>query len=240
MADSVRKKKLYLIPVPLSSETRPDEVLPRNVLETVKAIRCFFVEELRSARRFLKAVDRDFDIDNTEFYIVNEHTKDTAATDICQILGKNDKVGVISEAGCPSVADPGAMVVDIARTGGYDIVPMIGPSSILLGLMASGFNGQEFAFNGYLPHDSGQRKKKILQLAGKVSSGNQTQIFIETPYRNNKLITEIAGLLPAEMNLCVACNLTAPDEEVIVRSASEWRGADFDFSKRPAIFLIGR
>lgn len=237
--DNINSGRLYLIPVPMSSDTTPHDVLPASTLETIKSLKCFFVEELRSARRFLRAVDREFDIDGTEFLIVNEHTKDSDSAGIIEVLKRHNLIGVISEAGCPGIADPGSMVVKLARAKGFRIVPMVGPSSILLGLMGSGFNGQNFTFLGYLPHDTEDRKKKVLSLVKKVSNNNETQIFIETPYRNNKLIAELTGLIPSDMKLCVACNLTSPDEEIIVKKIGEWKSSRYDFSKRPAIFLLG-
>ena len=229
---------LYLIPVPMTDDTRPADVLPAPVIETVRSLRCFFVENLRSARRFLKAVDRDFDIDAADFHVIDEHSTAQSVAALLPVLEAAGRAGVISEAGCPAVADPGAMLVEMARARGCDIRPMIGPSSILLGLMASGFNGQNFAFNGYLPHDTADRKRKIKELAARVRNERQTQIFIETPYRNNKLIAELADELPSAMRLCVACELTSPRQSVSVLTAAQWRRASYDYAKRPAIFLI--
>lgn len=147
-------------------------------------------------------------------------------------------MGVISEAGCPGVADPGAMLVEEARKQGFKIVPLIGPSSILLGLMASGFNGQNFTFNGYLPVDSQAKSKRLKELVRRILGEKQTQIFIETPYRNNRLIADLCQELSPQLRLCVACELTSPDEEIRVMTLGEWKTARYDFSKKPAIFLL--
>lgn len=236
---TARLKELYLIPVPLSDDTVPAQVLPASVLEIVPTLKCFFVENLRSARRFLKAVDSSIDIDSIEFFIVDEHTTRQTASDLAEPLSRYERAGVISEAGCPAVADPGSLVVEMARSRGSRIIPLVGPSSIILGLMASGFNGQSFTFHGYLPYDTSARQRKIKEMVHNVVANNATQIFIETPYRNNRLIDELSRQLPGAVKLCVACNLTSPAEEVSVRPASQWRTARYDFSKRPAIFLLG-
>lgn len=224
----------------MSEDTKPVDVLPGSVIEIVKSLRCFFVENIRSARRFLKAVDREFDIDSVEFHVVDEHTNSTETLYFTEILKKCSRVGVVSEAGCPSIADPGALIVECARSLGFKIVPLIGPSSIMMGLMASGFNGQNFAFNGYLPHDATARKRKLKELAKKVSADNQTQIFIETPYRNNKLIEELAVELPADIKICVASELTSVAENISVKTAAEWGKVNYDYARKPSIFLIGR
>ena len=231
-------KELYLIPVPLSDDTTPAEVLPATVLETVREIRCFFVENLRSARRFLRSVDRDFDIDSSQFYTVDEHTTPQELGGYTEVLMRSTKAAMISEAGCPAVADPGASLVELARANGFRIRPMVGPSSIILSLMASGFNGQNFTFHGYLPYDGARRQRLLNEMTRNIDRYQQTQIFIETPYRNNRLITELSDRMPGNMKLCVACMLTSPDEEIIVRSIAEWKKSSFDFSKRPAIFLL--
>lgn len=236
----MNEKELYMIPVPMSPDTTPGQVLPAPVLDIVKGLKVFFVENLRSARRFLKAVDRNFDIDSATFVTLDEHTTYKEAGELENRLLSTSRAGMISEAGCPGIADPGAMIVDIARRNGYRIVPLVGPSSILMGLMASGFNGQNFAFNGYLPYDNELRKRKLKDFMHRITSENQTQIFIETPYRNNKLVAELSESLPADFKLCVACNLTSADETVICRPIGQWRQSNFDFSKRPAIFLLSK
>ena len=215
---------LYLIPVPLSDATRPIEVLPQPILEIVGQLRYFAVENIRSARRFIKSVDHGADISAMHFDVLDEHTDPADVPAMLEPLRQGMPMGVISEAGCPGVADPGALLVEAARRENLDVRPLVGPSSILLGLMASGFNGQNFAFSGYLPIEPQARKRRLRQ--------------IETPYRNNRLIAELAATLPGEFSLCVACELTAPSQEVRLMTLSKWRNASYDFSKRPAIFLL--
>lgn len=229
---------IYLIPTPLSADTSPADVLPAPVLDVVRKVKCFFVENLRSARRFLKAVDRSIDIDTLTFYEINEHTTHQQLLEMQPVLEANAEAAVISEAGCPAIADPGASLVEMARQLNFRIVPLTGPSSVILGLMASGFNGQNFAFNGYLPVDKAQRKKRLTELLRRITTEKQTQIFIETPYRNNRLIDELAAEMPPSLKMCVACNLTSPLEKVSVQTMAQWKKSSYDFSKQPAIFLL--
>ena len=234
------QNELYLIPVPLSDEARIADVMPQYVVDITKELDCFFVENVRSARRFLKTIDPDMNIDTKTFHVLDEHTTFRDIPILRSALLKSHKAGVISEAGCPGVADPGSRIVEVARSEGYRIIPLVGPSSIIMGLMSSGFNGQNFCFSGYLPYDSGERKRKLNAMVREISTSNQTQIFIETPYRNNKLLAELTHLLPPHMRLCVACDLTSPNEVIVVKSIKEWQNAPMDFSKRPAIFLLSK
>lgn len=228
---------LYLFPVPLA-DVAPAQVLPAGNIELIRGIRYFVVENLRSARRFLKACDKSIDINALEFVELNEHTPATEVESMLKPLAEGHSIGVISEAGCPAVADPGADLVAAAQRRGYDVVPLVGPSSILLSLMGSGFNGQEFAFRGYLPVEAGARSRKLRDMEQDIRRRNQTQIFIETPYRNNKLIAELSKTLPADLLLCVACDVTGPTQSIITRSISAWRKVTPDYDKRPAIFLL--
>ena len=184
---------LYLIPVTLG-DTEISKVLPDYNAEIIKGIRHFIVENIRSARRFLKKVDSSINIDDLTFYELNKHTSPEQVSTYLDPLKKGESVGVISEAGCPAIADPGADVVAIAQKQKMKVVPLVGPSSILMSVMGSGFNGQSFAFNGYLPIEAGERGKKIKQLETRVYSENQTQIFIETPYRNNKMLEDLVKI----------------------------------------------
>lgn len=229
---------LYLIPVPLSDATPPAQVLPAQVLDVVGQLRYFAVENVRSARRFIKSVDHGADISAMHFDVLDEHTAAADVPAMLEPLRHGEPMGVISEAGCPGVADPGALLVEAARREGLDVRPLVGPSSILLGLMASGFNGQNFAFSGYLPIEPQARKRRLRNITDRIRNERQTQIFIETPYRNNRLIAELSSTLPGEMKLCVACELTAPTQQVMLMPLSKWRTATYDFSKRPAIFLL--
>lgn len=229
--------KIYLFPSSLAP-VPVTEVLPQRNIELISSVRYFVVEELRTARRFLKACDRSIDIDSLHFEVLNEHTPAEAVEAMLSPALEGNDIGVISEAGCPAVADPGADLVAAAQRRGLTVVPLVGPSSILMSLMASGFNGQSFAFTGYLPIDSARRSATLKQMERDIRTRRQTQIFIETPYRNNKLIAELASTLPPEMLLCVAADITAPAESIITMPLRRWRTASYDYAKRPAIFLL--
>ena len=231
---------LYLIPTQLSDVTL-DRVLPAHNIAVVRQIRHFVVESVRSARRFLKKCDRDIDIDALTFNELNEHTdlSDTAAIEaMLTPISRGEPVGVISDAGCPAVADPGADLVAIAQRKGYKVFPLVGPSSILMSLMASGFNGQSFAFLGYLPVDGQARQSKLKEMTRRIKRERQTQIFIEAPYRNNQLIADLAGHLPAGMRLCVASDITGESQSIITRTIGQWRQAQYNYHKIPTIFLL--
>ena len=228
---------LYLLPVTLG-ETPLGNVLPQYNSEIIAGIRHFIVEDVRSARRFLRKVDPQFDIDGSTFYELNKHTSPEAVAGYLKPLQVGNPVGVISEAGCPAVADPGADVVAIAQRKGMKVVPLVGPSSIILSVMASGFNGQSFAFNGYLPIKPDERAKKLRQLEQRIYNEGQTQLFIETPYRNGKMLEDILANCRPQTKLCIAANLTCEDEYVQTRTVKEWRGHVPELSKIPCIFLL--
>lgn len=228
---------LYLIPVPLSDGPASD-VLPQRNIAIVSEIRHFIVENVRSARRFLKKCNRNIDIDALAFSTLDEHTRPEEVGAMLQPLRQGEAVGVISEAGCPAIADPGADAVAIAQREGLKVIPLVGPSSILMSLMASGFNGQSFAFIGYLPIEPQQRQRKLHNMVQCINSLDQTQIFIETPYRNNRLMAEMVKSLPPRLRLCVASNITGLDETIITRTIGEWEHAKYDFDKIPTIFLL--
>lgn len=231
---------LYLIPTQLSDVTL-DRVLPAHNIAVVRQIRHFVVESVRSARRFLKKCDRDIDIDALTFNELNEHTdlSDTAAIEaMLTPISRGEPVGVISDAGCPAVADPGADLVAIAQRKGYKVFPLVGPSSILMSLMASGFNGQSFAFLGYLPVDGQARQSKLKEMTRRIERERQTQIFIEAPYRNNQLIADLASHLPAGIRLCVASDITGESQSIITRTIGQWRQAQYNYHKIPTIFLL--
>ena len=229
---------LYLLPVTLG-DTAIDKVLPAYNAGIIREIKHFIVEDVRSARRFLKKVDREIDIDTLSFYPLNKHTSPEDISGYLNPLAEGHSMCVISEAGCPAVADPGADVVAIAQRRNLKVVPLVGPSSIILSVMASGFNGQSFAFQGYLPIDAAKRQKKLHEMERNVAAG-QTQIFIETPYRNNKLVAELSQQLRGDLRLCVACDVTGATEEITTRPVREWAKAKYNYDKRPAIFLIYR
>ena len=231
---------LYLIPTQLS-DVPLERVLPAHNLGIVRQVRYFVVERLRSARRFLKKCDRSIDIDSLTFNELNEHSdlKDTAALEaLLAPIARGEAVGIISDAGCPAVADPGADLVAIAQRRGYKVFPLVGPSSILLSLMASGFNGQSFAFLGYLPVDAQARQARLKEMTRRIERERQTQIFIEAPYRNNQLIADLASHLPAQMRLCVASDITGERQSIITRTMEQWRHAQYDYHKIPTIFLL--
>ncbi|MDM8267652.1 SAM-dependent methyltransferase [Barnesiella viscericola] len=231
------KAALYLIPVPLG-DTPVDRVLPAYNREVIAGISHFVVENVRSARRFLKKSNPDICIDALTFYELNRHTPATEVSSYLNPLRQGQPVGVISEAGCPAVADPGADVAAIAQREHLPVVPLVGPSSILMSLMASGFNGQSFAFQGYLPIEAGERAKRIKQLEQRAYAEDQTQIFIETPYRNHKMIEDLVRTCRPHTRLCVAANITCPDENIRTLSLGEWAKTSYNYQKTPAIFLL--
>lgn len=228
---------LYLFPSGLSSAPASD-VLPQLNIELLRQVRHFVVENLRSARRFLKSVDRNIDIDALSFTELNEHTPAAEVPAMLAPLGRGESVGVISEAGCPAVADPGADLVAEAQRRGYKVVPLVGPSSILLAMMASGFNGQKFAFEGYLPIDESERMRRLKEMQRRIVSERQTQIFIETPYRNNRLLGELCAKLPGNMLLCVASEITGEAQSIRTLPLSRWSREQYDYNKKPTIFLL--
>ncbi len=238
---------LFLIPVTLG-DTPIEQVLPAYNKEVILGIRHFIVENVRSARRFLKKVDAGIDIDGLHFCELNQHTDRRVIDSYLDPLLQGSPVGIISEAGCPAVADPGADVVAIAQRRGLRVVPLVGPSSIILSVMASGFNGQSFAFHGYLPIDEAGRVQRLRQLEARIYSEDQTQLFIETPYRNLKLMQTLVQVLRPQTRISLAADITCPDESIRTRTASEWKrllGAARSDDERqklvprcPAIFLI--
>lgn len=228
---------LYLLPVTLG-ETPIERVLPSYNKEIILNIKHFIVEDVRSARRFLKKVDASVDINSLTFYELNKHTLPEAISDYLRPLADGHSMGVISEAGCPAVADPGADVVAIAQRKRLKVVPLVGPSSIILSVMGAGFNGQNFAFNGYLPIDPAERARRLKELENRVYQENQTQLFIETPYRNQKLMEEILHVCRPQTRLCIAANITCEGECIQTRTVKEWKGHLPDLNKIPCIFLI--
>ena len=237
----MNKGTLYLIPCPISDETAPWEVLPAANREVMQSLDYFIVENTRTARRFLSKAQLGLKIDELEFVELNEHTvAGEAVEQMVAPLLAGRSAGVISEAGVPGVADPGALVVEACHRKGIRVVPLVGPSSILLAMMASGLNGQSFAFNGYLPVKPPERSKAIKALERRAHVEHQSQIFIEAPYRNVKLMEQMLQVCAAESKLTVACDITSPDEFIVTRSVAEWRKQPLpDIAKRPTIFIIG-
>lgn len=236
---------LYLIPVTLGGED-VNRVLPGYNHEVVRSIKNFIVENVRSARRFLRLVDKSIDIDALTFRELNEHTDISAISSYLDPLEKaGESIGVISEAGCPAVADPGAAVVEMAQRKGLRVIPLVGPSSIIMAVMASGFSGQSFAFNGYLPVKDGERAARIRKLEGRAWGEGQTQLFIEAPYRNMKMFSSILASCRGDTRLCIAAGLTTEREWARTMRISDWKKVpagevDAAISKVPAIFLLYR
>ncbi len=226
---------LFLIPTILAPDTE-EKVLSPQIKDIIKHLNIFFVEDIRTARRFISNLKIGKVIDTLTFY---ELTKDTPReTTLQQLKELKEDAGIISEAGCPSIADPGSMAVGIAHQLGLRVVPLVGPSSILMALMASGFNGQSFVFHGYLPIDKVLRIKALRQIEQEAKKKNQTQIFMETPYRNNQLMSDMLQNLAAETLLCVASNITAEDEFIKTLSIKEWKKHQPVLHKKPTIFVL--
>lgn len=230
--------KLFLVPNVLS-EGDWQNVLPAQILPILTETKHFIVENVRTARRFMKQVNREINIDECKFYELNKRTKFSELPAFLKPIENGFDVAVISEAGCPGVADPGADVVKIAHQKGIQVVPIVGPSSILLALMASGMNGQDFAFKGYLPVKPTERIKEISILEKRVINQRQTQIFIETPYRNNHLIADLLKTCAPNTLLCIAANLTGENEFIATKTIQQWKNNVPDLHKQPVIFLIG-
>lgn len=229
---------LYLIPTTLG-DNNFSRVLPQHTLDVLRSVKYLIVENVRTTRRYLKAVDKDIDIDGLTFYTLNRHTDPAVIASYLSPLAQGEDMAVISEAGCPAIADPGADVVAIAQQKGIKVVPLVGPSSILLALMASGFNGQSFAFNGYLPIDNVQRQKAIKHFESRARTEQQSQIFIETPYRNNALRDAMLTTLAPQTRLAIATDITLPTENITAKTVLQWRKVRLeDINHRPSIFII--
>ncbi len=229
--------KLYLIPTTLG-DCDHDRSFPDFNNQIIKGLNHFVVEELRTARRFLKKVDRSIDIDVLTIDVLNEHSDGKGVAEMLSYALKGEDIGLLSEAGCPVVADPGADIVSIAHLKGIEVVPLVGPSSILMSVMASGFNGQNFAFVGYLPIKPNEKDKRIKQLENRVYAENQTQLFIEAPYRNNQLMETLVKQLQPQTRICVAADITLENEFIVTKTVAQWKKSMPELHKRPTIFLI--
>jgi 16S rRNA (cytidine1402-2'-O)-methyltransferase len=230
------KGKLYLIPSPLG-DYPPQEVLPAPVLQAILPLKTFVVEEVRTARRFLSAAGLKGQIDTLEFHTLNEHTRPEEVEALAGLFDKGD-VGLISEAGLPAVADPGAALVALCHRRDIEVVPLTRPSSLMLALMASGLNGQSFTFLGYLPAKTDERKKAIKDIERRSRAGRESQIFIETPYRNDSLLQDLLGTLQPGTMLTVAADITLPTAFIRTKSVQQWRSAPVTIGKRPCVFII--
>ena len=233
----MNKGKLYLIPTILSEDSQ-EAVLPITITNHIKEINVFIVENLRTARRYIKKIYREKDIDNTTFYSYGKHDTLSLEEDFLPHILNGENVAILSEAGLPCVADPGSKVVEYAHDFQIEVIPLVGPSSILLAVMSSGMNGQNFAFNGYLPIDKTERKAKLKQLEKRSFEEQQAQLFIETPYRNQKLLQEMCRTLHPNTRICVASDLSLKTEYIKTQTASDWKYTKIDFHKRPTIFIL--
>ena len=231
------KGKVILIPCTLG-DVNPLEVLPQSNTYFINSCDIFIVENLRSARRFLKKTGLQKAIDNLLFFEINKRTKKEDILRFLSTLSEEENIGVLSEAGCPGVADPGAEVVKWAHRKNIQVIPLTGPSSILLALMASGMNGQNFAFIGYLPKAKADRRRKIKQIEQYSKTHKQTQIFIETPFRNNHLLDDLQNYCDKDTQIVVACDLTLPTQFIKRLSANDWKKHKVDLHKRPCIFIL--
>lgn len=231
--------KLFLVPNVLA-DGEWQNVLPAQIFPVLTNTKYFIVENIRTARRFMKQVNREIDIDSCVFFEINKRTNAAELPRFLQPLEQGNDVAVISEAGCPGVADPGADVVRIAHQKGLKVVPLVGPSSILLALMASGLNGQHFAFKGYLPVKPNERVKALAGLEKTAGNLKQTQIFIETPYRNNQLVADVLKSCAPSTLFCIAANITGENEFIRTQTIQEWKKKGVpDLHKQPVIFLLG-
>ena len=233
------KGKLYLLPNTLGSEDWR-HVIPKEVAAIATQTRFFAVENIKSARRFLRKLDKSFPIDDSTFFLLNKKTQPEELQAMLRPLKDGESLAIISEAGCPGIADPGAELVSLAHKKGYFVSPLVGPSSILLALIGSGFNGQEFSFHGYLPKERKRRVSEIKNLERTVQREGSTHIFMETPFRNMNLLEDLLNELMDDAQLCIACDLTLPSERIQTMSVVDWREHAFDLNKRPTLFLIGR
>jgi 16S rRNA (cytidine1402-2'-O)-methyltransferase len=230
------KGKLYLIPIPIAEDSLA--VIPDQVIETLKPLKHFLVEDIRTARRYLSSLKIFQSIESLHFQVLNKDTKEAELPELLKFLDEGDSVGVISESGCPGVADPGALAARYAHQNNIVVVPLVGPSSILLALMASGLNGQQFSFNGYLPIESKDAALKIQELERESKLKNQTQIFIETPYRNNSVFDHFVKNLHSETQLTIAIGITGKTESIKTRKIRDWKNEKITWPKSPAVFLF--
>lgn len=234
------KGRLILFPVPIGAEEVGLSLPPANA-DLLATCHTFIVEELRTARRFLKRAGYPHAIDDTVFHLLNEHTSPEEIGNYLDAIEEGENVGLLSEAGLPCVADPGAMITRVAQRRGIEVVPLVGPSSLMLALMASGFNGQSFAFVGYLPVDKSRRAAAIRHLEERLHREHQTQIFIEAPYRNNQMLEALCATLQPQTQVCVACDLTLPTQYIRTLPSARWKTerTQVNLHKRNTVFLIG-
>lgn len=232
--------KFYLIPSPIS-ENNPNDTIPEEVKLILPSIQYFLVENLRTTRRYISSLKLGIVIDDLTFEILDKDTSYESASKIIHDWKKQgvEKIGIISEAGCPGIADPGALAIEIAHQIHAEVIPLVGPSSILLSLISSGFNGQTFSFNGYLPIDKKERKNQLDNMLKEVRLNNRTQIFMETPFRNNSLLEDILNHLSEDTKLCIACDIKSEKGFIQTKTLRDWKKSLPDLHKKPCLFLLG-
>ena len=226
-----------MIPMTLGADN-PNWVIPQEVLEKTKTIRVFIVENIKTTRRFLRSIDPTFPIDDSQFFELNKRTQPEELYSFIQPAMEGKDIGVFSEAGCPGVADPGSEIVKIAHQKNIQVVPFVGPSSILMGLMASGFNGQEFSFHGYLPKERKDRIQKLKAMERNAYNG-ETQIFMDTPFRNQNVLEDLLENLKETTKLCIAANITTEKERIETKTIQDWKKNKINLDKIPVMFLLG-
>ncbi len=234
----MRKGTLYLIPTTLGGESTSD-IIPEDVKNQTIQLRHFIVEDIKSARRYLRKLDRTFPIDDCTFSILNKKTDPALVSSYLKPLSNGENIGLMSDAGCPGVADPGAVAVSLAHKKGIQVQPFVGPSSILLTIMGSGFSGQQFTFHGYLPKDRKDRIHAIKRFESDTRKTGYTHLFMDTPFRNMNVLDDLLNELSDATMLCIACNLTLPDESIRSMNIKEWRENAYDLAKKPTMFAIG-
>ena len=237
MNSTIIKGKLYLIPTTLG-EMNPEDVLPHTIKRAIDFIDDYIVENEKTARKFIKSVHPEKIQSSLRISLLNKRTESSELISMITPCLNGQNIGLMSEAGCPGVADPGAVIVKLAHENGIQVIPLVGPSSILLAMMASGMNGQSFAFNGYLPIDKGEKKSALKSFENLSNSKNQSQIFIETPYRNNKLLEDLVQILQPNTHLCIATDITLPTEFIKTFRVADWKKTKVDLHNRPTIFII--
>ena len=235
----MKSGSLFLVPITMGSE-KWEHVIPSEVVDVVKGIRLFAVENIKTARRFLRKIDKSFPIDECQFEVLNKKTSPETLASLMKLLKEGNNLAVMSEAGCPCIADPGSILVDEAQKLGIHVFPQVGPSSILLALMGSGFNGQQFTFHGYLPKERKERIQQLKNFEREVRLKDITQIFMDTPYRNMNVLDDILTELLDQTKLCIASEITMTNQRIQSMTVAEWRIKKYDLNKRPTIFIIGK
>ena len=235
--NKAKKGKLYLIPTPLAENSLDQSVMPQS-REIIKQLDRFIVEKVRTARRFIASLKMGVNIEELHFELLDKNTSQQQVSEYCQSLLNGTDIGVMSEAGCPGIADPGNLAIKFAHKHDVEVVPLVGPSSIFMALMASGFNGQSFAFHGYLPIDKSKRKQRIADLEQAALRHKQTQIFMETPFRNEQLLEDILKFCKPDTVLCIAKDITGPAQQIEMKPIKQWNNSRIELHKIPTVFLL--